>query len=170
MTAFAVLISVGLIGLLAFVLDVVPGTRRSEMCRRQRTPQLWPAHRTYRTRRPRPRPRARTRTTTPPGSARGRRPSRTRRHRRQPVQEPLRFADLAGRLRRHSHRSRARARDRRHAGSTKNLAAIVVIEDLACKTDEDNCFGPDHTKDLDFDGAPGAPAPDSSTSRVTARR
>ena len=87
------------------------------------------------------------------------------------LSKTCRFAGLAGRLRRHSHRSRARARDRRHARQQKNLAAIVVIQDLACKTDEDNCFGPDHTKDLDFDGAPGgSAAPDSSTSRVTARR
>jgi hypothetical protein len=43
-------------------------------------------------------------------------------------------------------------------GSMKNLAAIVVNQNLACKTDEANCFGPAHTKDLDFDGTPGAGA------------
>jgi hypothetical protein len=43
-------------------------------------------------------------------------------------------------------------------GSMKNLAAIVVNQNLACRTDAANCFGPDHTKELDFDGTPGAGA------------
>src|SRR5206468_645671 len=43
-------------------------------------------------------------------------------------------------------------------GSVKNVAAIVVNQTLACKTDDQNCFGPSHTKDLNFDGAPGAGA------------